>query len=213
MREASVWIREADTSQEEKEYAIRRLAGAVWCCPRSMARHVLSSAEDEAPYVAECRSILCTELAEDLIAARHRPARALYELSCAINDLPISVWRRIEIDRAANELCNAMGSNERIFASPVPLLYTRFTSRFLEIWLLFLPTTLYGAFSECWNHWVMYVYYVFFFYPCFQRSCRSLTEPLNCFHRIPATMVITFFLTGIQELGLQLEEPFGILYV
>ena len=30
-------------------------------------------------------------------------------------------------------------------------------------------------------------------------------------NRIPATMIISFFLTGIEELGLQLEEPFSVL--
>ena len=155
MREGSAWIHQTNLSPEEKQRLICRLAGAVWCFPRSMTRHLLSPKEDEDDYASDCRSNLRSELAEDLIAARHRPSRALYELSCAINALPLSSWRRIEIDRAANVLCDAMGSNERIFTSPVPRVYTRHTSRFVEVWLLLLPLTLYDAFSDSWNHWAM----------------------------------------------------------
>jgi len=43
-----------------------------------------------------------------------------------------------------------------------------------------MPLTLYGAFDYTWNHWFM----------------------------IPATAIISFFLLGIEELGIQLEEPF-----
>ena len=32
-------------------------------------------------------------------------------------------------------------------------------------------------------------------------------------YRIPATAIISYFLAGIDELGLQLEEPFSVLYV
>jgi ion channel-forming bestrophin family protein len=148
-----------------------------------MTRHLLSPAEDEVAYAAECRENLRPELAEDLVAERHRPSRALYELSCAINELPLSPWRRISIDKAVTVMCDAMGSNERIFTSPVPRAYTHHTARFLEVWLLLMPFSLYDAFSASWNHWGM----------------------------IPATIVISFFLTGIEELGLQLEEPFSLL--
>jgi putative membrane protein len=87
------------------------------------------------------------------------------------------------MDSAATTLCDAMGSNERIFTSPVPRFYTRHTARFLEVWLLLMPLTLYNAFDYTWNHWAM----------------------------IPATVVISFFLLGIEELGIQLEEPFSVL--
>lgn len=85
-----------------------RLAAAVWCFPRSLARHLLSEAEDQKDYAADCRSNLRADLAEDLIVARHKPTRALYELSCAINEFPISDWRRVAIDMQVNTLCDAM---------------------------------------------------------------------------------------------------------
>lgn len=177
------WIHETDLPREEKHRLVARLAAAVWCFPRSLARHLLSAAEDENDYADDCRNNLRPDLAEDLIAARHKPTRAMYELSCAINEFPLSDWRRVAMDSAATTLCDAMGSSERIFTSPVPRFYTRHTARFLETWLLFMPLTLYTAFDGSWNHVGM----------------------------IPATMTISFFLLGIEELGIQLEEPFSLL--
>jgi putative membrane protein len=185
MREGAAWIHQADIPKEDKQRLLRRLSAAVWCLPRSMTRHLLSPIEDEEAYVVDCRAKLRPELAEDLIAVRHRPARALYELSCAINELPLSEWRRISADKAVTSLCDAVGSNERIFSCPVPRTYTRHTARFLVAWLLFMPLTLYDAFEASWNHCGM----------------------------IPATIIISFFLIGIEELGIQLEEPFSVLCV
>ena len=58
------------------------------------------------------------------------------------------------------------------------ILTCRHTSRFLVMWLAFLPFSLWDA---C--HWVT----------------------------IPASGIIAFLLLGIEEIGVQIEEPFGIL--
>jgi predicted membrane chloride channel (bestrophin family) len=183
MRQGAAWVHQADISPEEKHRLMARLAAAVWAFPRSLTRHLLSANEDNEDYATDVRSNLRAELAEDLIAARHKPTRAMYELSCAINEFPLSDFRRVAMDSAATALCDAMGSSERIFTSPVPRFYTRHTARFLEVWLLLMPFTLYDAFGYTWNHIGM----------------------------IPATVVISFFLLGIEELGIQLEEPFSLL--
>jgi predicted membrane chloride channel (bestrophin family) len=134
-----------------------RLEKAVWCFCRSVTRHLLSADEDEADYAADCRNKLRPELAEALIAARHRPTRALYELSTAIAELPIDERRQISMDASVSILCDSMGSSERIFTSPVPRFFTRHTARFLEIWLFLAPLGLYDAFGNTWNHWGTYV--------------------------------------------------------
>ena len=86
------------------------------------------------------------------------------------------------MDATLSELCDDVGACERIFKTPIPLVYTRHTSRFVGFWLALLPLAVYGV-DTSWNH--------------------LLT--------IPSCMVITFFLLGIEELGLQIEEPFSIL--
>lgn len=72
---------------------------------------------------------------------------------------------------------------ERLFSSPVPLVYTRHTARFLSSYLLLLPLALWPQFADSWNH----------------------------IATIPTSAVLATFLFGIDELAVQLEEPFSIL--
>jgi predicted membrane chloride channel (bestrophin family) len=72
---------------------------------------------------------------------------------------------------------------ERIYNSPVPLVYTRHTARFLGFWILALPMALFESFGTSWNHIGL----------------------------LPAAILISFFFFGIEELAIQLEEPFTIL--
>lgn len=155
MREGAAWIQEASVPNEEKQRLMERLEQAVWCFPRSLTRHLLSAREDDENYARDCRAKLRPDLAEDLIAARHKPTRALYELSAAINEFPIDERRVVSMDASATVLCDAMGSSERIFTSPIPRFYTRHTARFLETWLLLVPLGLYEPFARSWNHWAM----------------------------------------------------------
>jgi len=86
------------------------------------------------------------------------------------------------MDDTLSLLCDDVGACERIFKTPIPIIYTRHTSRFIGAWLALLPLAVWGI-DPSWNHLIT----------------------------IPSTMAITFFLLGIEELGLQIEEPFGIL--
>lgn len=131
-REGAAWIHDADISNEEKQRLMERLEQATWCFSRSLTRHLLSEREDQAAFAKDCREKLRPDLAEDLIVARHKPTRALYELSAAISELPIDERRIVAIDHSVTVLCDAMGSSERIFTSPIPRFYTRHTGRFLE---------------------------------------------------------------------------------
>ena len=62
-------------------------------------------------------------------------------------------------------------------------MYSRLTARFLTIFLVMLPLALWGQLGESWNHWAT----------------------------IPASFVVSFFLFGIEEVGIQIEEPFSVL--
>ena len=100
-------------------------------------------------------------------------------------DLPASTPRRAaaRIDSTISILLDLTGANERIFKSPIPLVYTRLTSRFLAVFLTLLPLALWNALGDSWNHWAT----------------------------IPAELAIAFFLVGIDEVGVTTEEPFSIL--
>jgi putative membrane protein len=155
-RETSAWIHHAEIPVEEKIRLARRIADAVWLFPRTMQTHLLNPVEDAEAYVADVWEKLPDhELAEDLIKARHKPTLALYEMSCAINEIPLDTIQRTMIDTAVSQMCDAMGGCDRIFGSPVPVVYTRFAARFVEFFMLFVPFALYKEFGGYWNHWPM----------------------------------------------------------
>lgn len=183
VRMATAWSSaEYEPDEEKRKAALKRLARSVWSFVRSLKRH-LSDPADEADFQAELYEKLPQEQADAIIAAVHRPNRAMFEISCAVNDLPMHFMRRNEIDKDVIIFEDTCGGSERLFSSPVPIFYTRHTARFLSAWLLLLPFALYQPFENTWNHIGM----------------------------VPAAFVISIFLFGIEELAVQLEEPFSIL--
>ena len=90
------------------------------------------------------------------------------------------------IDKGLMEMTSAFYTCDRIFTTPIPLMYTRHTARFLLIWLLTVPMSLYHEF----------------------RKTQTLAVPFI----IPLISFFNaIFLFGIEELGVQIEEPFSIL--
>lgn len=161
LKEAAQTEGDYDAIAADQQAKLRRLADSTWSFPRSLQRHLLSFQEDEDDYKQAINErIVDKEYVRSLEKnIRHRPTRALYEMTVAIKDLPdMSVLRQVEVEKSVTELCNALGACERIFGSPVPLVYTRHTARFLALWLLLMPLSLYTPFAGSWNHWGMYVW-------------------------------------------------------
>ena len=117
------------------------------------------------------------------MGAANRPMFQLAAMSANLKEANIAPMDRARIDTSISLLADLTGACERIFKSPVPLVYTRLTARFLTTFLVLLPMGLWQVTGESWNHWAT----------------------------IPATFVIAFFLFGIEEIGIQIEEPFSIL--
>eukprot|EP00533_Pseudo-nitzschia_delicatissima_P005723 CAMPEP_0116106276 /NCGR_PEP_ID=MMETSP0327-20121206/15548_1 /TAXON_ID=44447 /ORGANISM="Pseudo-nitzschia delicatissima, Strain B596" /LENGTH=438 /DNA_ID=CAMNT_0003598875 /DNA_START=176 /DNA_END=1492 /DNA_ORIENTATION=+ len=170
-------------SPEEREADLQRLAVCTWSFVRSMKRHLSPEWEDEAAFRLELYERLPESQANAIINAAHRPNRALFDLSMAIENLPMHFMRKNEMHKALTIFEDNLGSSERLLTSPVPLIYNRHTARFLSFWLLLMPLALYKPFDSTWNHIGM----------------------------IPATALISLFLFGIEELATQMEEPFTIL--
>lgn len=177
----SLPTREIDPA--ERAFLLGQVSLFTWAFVRSMKRHLSPPDEDEEDYVAELKSRLTPEQSEAIISAAHRPNRALYDLSVAIEKLPMHFMRKNEINKNLSIFEDTLGGSERLLSSPVPLFYSRHTARFISVWLLFLPFALYSQFGDSWNHITM----------------------------IPASAMISLFLFGIEELATQLEEPFTIL--
>ena len=58
------------------------------------------------------------------------------------------------LDASITKLVDLTGACERIFKSPIPLVYTRHSSRFLTFFNILLPLGIWPAMGEYWNHWV-----------------------------------------------------------
>jgi putative membrane protein len=86
------------------------------------------------------------------------------------------------MDKSICALSTAKEQCEMIVSTPIPLAYTRHTCRFLVIWLATIPLALYGEF------------------PLHKKWVVPVISFLN-----------SIFLFGIEDLGVQIEEPFSIL--
>jgi putative membrane protein len=180
-------VRMGNTWTDDAE-ALEQLVLAAWLFPRAIMNKLSGPTDDDA-----FREELREQYGEDfesltfisrLMLAPDKSFAALMNLSLAVNSLSIEKQRRIEIDKSLVVLGDTMGSCERIFTAPVPLVYTRHTARFLGVWMLLLPFAMYEDFAKA----------------------SDLALPL-----VPAAAILAMFLFGIEELSIQLEEPFSIL--
>ncbi|PRW51063.1 UPF0187 chloroplastic [Chlorella sorokiniana] len=127
---------------------------------------------------AEVAHILTANEVAALVAAAHRPNFVLQVMAEAIRAARPHELARMRMDDNLTFFEDAMGSCERILRTPIPLSYTRHTSRFLLVWLILLPFTLWAAYS-----WFAVI----------------------------LSGIFAFLMFGIDEIGVQIEEPFGIL--
>jgi predicted membrane chloride channel (bestrophin family) len=172
-----------DVSPEKREEDLQRLSSCTWAFVRSMKRHLSPEWEDEEFFKTELHERLPKGQADAVINAAHRPNRALYDLSLAIENLPMHYLRKNQLHLSLTQFEDNLGSSERLLTSPVPLFYSRHLGRFLSLWVFLLPLGLYGQFGDTWNNVGL----------------------------IPATTLLSLFLFGIEELAAQMEEPFTIL--
>ena len=171
------------TDPEKRADDLKHVALCTWAFVRAMKRHLSPQEEDEFAFQLELREKLPRDQAEMIIGAAHRPNRALQDLSFAIDQLPMHFIRKNQINSALTQFEDNLGSSERLLTSPVPLVYSRHTARFITVWLFLSPLGLWNEFKDSWNHMAL----------------------------VPSTFLIALFMFGIEELATQLEEPFTIL--
>jgi putative membrane protein len=180
-------VRMGSTWTDDAE-ALDRLVVAAWLFPRAIMNK-LSGPDDDDDFREELREQFgedfdSSSFVSRLMSAPDKSFAALMNLSAAANALSIDEQRRIEIDKSLVVLGDTLGACERIFTAPVPLVYTRHTARFLGVWMLLLPFAMYEDFAKA----------------------SDLALPL-----VPAAAMLALFMFGIEELSIQLEEPFSIL--
>ena len=165
----------------------RRMAAETAAFIKALRNFLRGPADDETfrgeLYELVGAGLMTPEQAEATMAAKNRPMFCLSAMSATLRKADLPPISAARIDSTISVLVDLTGANERIFKSPIPLVYTRLTSRFLTTFLTLLPLALWAQLGESWNHWAT----------------------------IPAEFMISFFLFGIEEVGIQIEEPFSIL--
>ena len=78
----------------------------------------------------------------------------LQAMSANVRRANIDIQERARIDKTMGTLVDITGACERIFKSPVPLIYTTHSSRFLSSFLILMPFALWESAGSYWNHWI-----------------------------------------------------------
>ena len=128
-----------------------------------------------------------TSIVPNILQSTDRTMAALVYASQTLDKIPIDEKRRVEIDKSLVIIGDCISVCEKIYSSPVPLVYTRHTGRFLSLWMILLPTALYDAFVV--------------------KDVTALSTTLGnlqCLAIIPTTAIVGLFLFGIDELAIQL---------
>ena len=177
-------VRMASVFSTDQE-AVKEFSKIVYLYCRSVMNQLSSPDEDEAKYIEEVKALYQeSPIGTQICESNNRAMVAWKHLSVQLHSLPVADPKAlIETDKSIIVLGECTAVCEKIYSSPVPLVYTRHTARFLSIWALLVPLALYSSFAES------------------QLVLATL----------PASMILAFFLFGIDELAMQLEEPFSIL--
>jgi len=166
----------------EGQAARAQLAREIALFPKAL-RSFLRGEEDDLKFFREAVELVGVESAEALMVSKNRPTFICNMITTTFQRANIPAMDRMRMDESVSKLVDYLGACERIFKSPIPLVYTRLTARFLTAFMACVPLALWGSMGESWNHWVL----------------------------VPASALLGLFLFGIEELGIQIEEPFGIL--
>jgi len=183
-------VRQSNTyfPDDARHYELKRRMAAETAAFVKALRNFLRGPTDddtlrEELYELVEAGLISREQADATMAASNRPMFCLSAMSATLRRADVDPMYSARVDQTISTLVDLTGANERIFKSPIPLVYTRLTARFLTIFLTLLPLALWGQLGGSWNHWAT----------------------------IPAEFIIAFFLFGIEEVGIQIEEPFSIL--
>jgi putative membrane protein len=175
VRMASVFSSDVD--------AVDEFSKVVWLYCRTVMNKLSSPYEDEEVYKNQVKEIFQhSPIAEKVLSSSYPAIAAWKELSVQLHSLPTSDPKSlIETDKSIIILGECATTMEKIYSSPVPLVYTRHTARFLSLWAILLPCALYTGFPG--DEWAV----------------------------LPASGIMAFFLFGVDELAITLEEPFSVL--
>ena len=103
-------------------------------------------------FQAELYKNIDPETAKAIIAATHRPNRAMHEISTSVNHLTIYFLRRYEIENYIIMFEDTFRGCERLPSSPIPVFYNRHNALFLTVCQLILMFGIYNTLLVYYNH-------------------------------------------------------------
>ncbi|CAK9254413.1 unnamed protein product [Sphagnum jensenii] len=137
-RQALTWTQSPDDAHKVQCF-LRHAVAFCYCLKDHVAR--------EEDLKMELKGLLQKKEVEAAMASRHRPNYVLQIMSETIQNCSLSGMQKASIDMNITQFHDNLGICERIFKTPIPLSYTRLTSRFLIIWHLALPLALWDQCS------------------------------------------------------------------
>eukprot|EP00667_Euglena_gracilis_P009061 EG_transcript_9197 len=178
-----VCVRFPDDRYDLKEQMVRYIQAFFF----SLKVHLRSGPggfEDDSNLIEDLTPILKPREMELLLKSTNRPAHIMNCMTQIVKEAKLEGGALMCLDQNLTTLADVLGGCERILRTPIPLSYTRMTTRFLFVWLLLLPLALSGEIMRL-DH--------------------------NIWLTVPAVAFIAFGLLGVEEVGVQIEEPFSIL--
>lgn len=128
------------------------------------------------PYIThQCTA---TMIGKPTYKAGNSTLTTIQVLSELVQAADVSTNQEWQLHANLTELHDLLGACERILRTPIPIAYTRHTSRFLIVWLTVLPFAIFPKFG----------------------LATLLVAPM-----------IALLLAGINEIGVDVEEPFSLL--
>lgn len=116
----------------------------------------------------------------EVLASPHRPVEVCRLLTRCLAEEGLTPQMEARVDETIATFSDFGGMCDRLQKTPMPLVYTRHTARFLMSWLCFVPSAL-------------------------------LSIGLGPLQIVAATFAISTLMLGIDEMGIQVEEPFSVL--
>lgn len=173
MRQCLAWLADKETVAKTVRYLVAFARTSKW--------HVTDRVNTKR-LQDELSGILTEDEVGEIVNSRAKPQFVLLCLTKLIARQSLIPNVQSHMDRGLIELGAALENCDRIYTTPIPLVYTRLTARFLLLWLMTFPLTLYNEFPMS-KKWLV---------------------PIVIFMN-------SIFLLGIDDLGVQIEEPFSIL--
>lgn len=128
----------------------------------------------------ELNTLIGSKDTGEVLASPHRPVEVCRLLTRCLAEEGLTPQMEARVDETIAFYSDFGGMCDRLQKTPMPLVYTRHTARFIMSWLCFVPSALLGA--------------------------GLAPVPI-----VAATFAVSTLMLGIDEIGVQVEEPFSVL--